>query len=48
MNHIIYEIHHGVAYVHTVYDVRRDLYALMLQRILDTNPYTELQKGTPL
>lgn len=38
MKRITYELRHGVAYVHMICNVRRDLYALMLQRILDTNP----------
>ncbi|MDI1254093.1 type II toxin-antitoxin system RelE/ParE family toxin [Thermomonas sp.] len=38
MNRIIYEIRGETAYVHIVCDVRRDLQALLLRRLLEGNP----------
>ena len=37
MNRIIYEVRGGMAYVHVICDVRRDLRALLLRRILETD-----------
>jgi len=36
MNRIIYELRGDMAYVHVICDVRRDLRALLLRRILET------------
>ncbi|MGY0633676.1 type II toxin-antitoxin system RelE/ParE family toxin [Luteimonas sp. A478] len=36
MNRIIYELRGDVAYVHVICDVRRDLRAVLLRRILET------------
>lgn len=40
MNRIIYELRGDVAYVHVICDVRRDLRALLLRRILETKAHT--------
>lgn len=37
-NRVIYELRGDRAYVHVVCDVRRDLRAVLLRRILETNP----------
>ena len=38
MNRIIYEHRADMAYVHVICDVRRDLRAVLLRRLLETTP----------
>lgn len=41
MNRIIYEVRQDVIYIHIIVDVRRDMKALLMRRLVQTNAKTD-------